>query len=333
VGCYYGGRLAQHGLDVHFLMRRDLAQVRAQGLKVLSIDGSFSLPHPNIHSSTVEMGRCDLVIIALKTTANAVLCELLPPLLDEHTLVLTLQNGLGNEEFLARHFGEARVLGGMCFVCINRTSPGIIEHIAQGAISIGEIGAPAGPRTHELGQLLQHAGIRCRVVDNLAAERWIKLAWNIPFNGLPIVTGGLDTSRIMADPDLSLAAEELSLEIVRAARHLGHEVPDSLVGQHLDATRTMGPYRPSSLIDFTEGRDVEVESIWGEPLRRARAAGYEMPRLALLRHLIASAVARRDHAAGEESEIRNPKQIQMSDEENPKPNSKQIQMPSTKPTS
>jgi 2-dehydropantoate 2-reductase len=54
----------------------------------------------------------------------------------------------------------------------------------------------------------------------------------------------------------------------------------------------MGPYRPSSLIDWQEGRAVEVEAIWGEPLRRAQAAGIAMPRLAALyaqlRHLNAA---------------------------------------------
>jgi 2-dehydropantoate 2-reductase len=293
VGCYYGGRLVQHGLDVHFLMRSDFSHVRARGLTIRSIDGDFFLARPNIYSTSVEIGRCDLVIIALKTTANRALEKLLPPLLGERTFILTLQNGLGNEEFLASRFGSGRVLGGMCFVCINRTAPGVIEHIAQGAVSIGEVGAPARPRTHDIGRLFQHAGITCRVVDDLTAERWKKLAWNVPFNGLPIVTSGLDTSRIMADPALCLAAEELIAEVVATAQQLGHDVPSSLVAQHLEATRTMGPYRPSSLIDFLDGRDVEVESIWGEPLRQAKQAGIEMPRLALLRHLIASAVQRR----------------------------------------
>ena len=108
-----------------------------------------------------------------------------------------------------------------------------------------------------------------------------------------IVAGGIDTAQLMADPGLRSLAEALIREVVEAARHLGHPLPDSLVDEHLEATLTMGPYRPSSLIDFTEGRDVEVESIWGEPLRRAAAAGASVPRLAMLHALIAAAVARR----------------------------------------
>ena len=69
VGCYYGGRLVQHGLDVHFLMRSDFSHVRAHGLTIRSIDGDFFLARPNIYPSSVEIGPCDLVIIAARATA------------------------------------------------------------------------------------------------------------------------------------------------------------------------------------------------------------------------------------------------------------------------
>ena len=76
-------------------------------------------------AATITAGLCDLVLIALKATNNDVLPELIPPLLHETTALLPLQNGLGNEEFLARHFGAERVMGGLCFICLNRVSPGV----------------------------------------------------------------------------------------------------------------------------------------------------------------------------------------------------------------
>lgn len=125
VGCYYGGRLAQHGQDVHFLMRSDYEVVMRDGLHITSSLGDANL-RVNAYQSATDIGPCDLVIIALKATSNVALIELIPPLLHEGTLLLTLQNGLGNEEFLAHHFGAHRVLGGLCFVCINRTAAGEI---------------------------------------------------------------------------------------------------------------------------------------------------------------------------------------------------------------
>ncbi len=292
VGCYYGARLARHGHDVHFLMRSDLPAVRRSGLNVRSIAGDFHLPAVQAHASTQDIGPCDLVIIALKNTANDALPELLPPLLKPGTLLLTLQNGLGNEESLAAQFPTHPVLGGLCFVCINRTAPGQIHHIAQGRITLGEHAGPALPRTRALAAAFNAAGIPCETDDSLARARWMKLVWNIPFNGLAIAAGGRDTAAILGDPNLAQLVRELMREVMTAARALGHELPETLAEDMIARTRTMTEYKPSSLIDFEEGREVELNAIWGEPARQARAAGQPMPRVEMLHQLIAAAQAR-----------------------------------------
>ena len=139
---------------------------------------------------------------ALKTTANADLERLIPPLLHEGTLLLTLQNGLGNEEFLAERWGEERVLGGLCFVCLNRVAPGVIEHYGHGTLSLGEFRRPPAERTRAIGAMFSAAGVETHVVENLVTERWRKLVWNIPFNGLSIATGGLTCDLLLADEGL-----------------------------------------------------------------------------------------------------------------------------------
>jgi 2-dehydropantoate 2-reductase len=279
VGCYYGGRLAQHGHEVHFLMRSDYEEVKRRGLKIQSHLGDFHLPQVNCHRSTAEIGACDLVIIAMKATANEVLLELLPPLLKEKTMILTLQNGLGSDDFLARHFGSAHVLGGLCFVCINRIAPGVIHHIAQGQISLGEHSGGPQVRTEVLAVEFQRCGIECRVEPSLIAARWKKLVWNIPFNGLSIAAGGKDTAAILADAVLEQRVRGLMREIIETAGRLGHAIPLSLIDDMIERTRTMCAYKPSSLIDFLAGSEVELEAIWGEPVLRAKAAGIEMPQV------------------------------------------------------
>lgn len=291
VGCYYGGRLAQHGEDVHFLMRSDLDAVRKRGLEVRSVRDSFHLPAPQVYARTEDIGPCDLVIIALKTTSNHLLPQLLPPLLGAHTLILTLQNGLGNETFLAQRFGAERVIGGICFVCINRIAPGVIDHQAQGQVTVGEIAGPPLPRTRAIAALFEKSQVPCRAATNLMTERWKKLVWNIPYNGLPIAAGGIDTAAIMQDPELRALTEALMHEVVNAARALGHTLPDDVISRHLEATLGMGPYWPSSVLDFLAGREVEVTSIWGEPLRLAQEAGVATPRLAMLHALLRSQTA------------------------------------------
>jgi 2-dehydropantoate 2-reductase len=175
-----------------------------------------------------------------------------------------------------------RVLGGLCFVCINRTAPGQILHIAQGRISLGEHTRSPQPRTQAIAEMLRGAKIECLVEPSLAAARWKKLVWNIPFNGLSIAAGGIDTAAILADAALEQRVRDLMHEIISTARALGHEIRFSLIDDMIERTRTMTRYRPSSLIDFEEGREVELEPIWGEPVRQAEAAGLAMPRVSEL---------------------------------------------------
>ena len=281
VGSYYGGRLAQHGHDVHFLLRSDYEVVMRDGLHITSPLGDVQL-QVQAHRHTTEIGPCDLVIIAMKVTANAALLDLIPPLLHEGTALLTLQNGLGNEEFLAQHFGAQRVLGGLCFVCINRLSPGVIHHMAQGRIQMGEHTRPPLPRTLEIAAEFQRSLIDCQVAESLAAARWQKLVWNIPFNGLSIAAGGVDTAAILDDPSLKNRVRELMTEIVQTSAGLGYEQPASLIEDMIHRTRTMEAYKPSSLIDYLDGREVELEAIWGEPIRHAAAAGLVMPKVQAL---------------------------------------------------
>ena len=279
VGGYYGAKLARHGEDVHFLLRSDFEHVRERGFVVKSPRGDFELPNVPCASATEEIGPCDLVLIALKATANRQLEELIPPLLGESTVLLTLQNGLGNEEFLATRFGPGRVMGGLCFTCINKTAPGRIEHLGQGQISVGEYEGAALKRTLQIRDLFRASDIECEAKDDLERERWIKLVWNIPFNGLSIAEGGVDVGELLSDSARLAKVKTLMQETIAGAAAHGHELPEGLVEKKVEVTRSMDNYKPSSLIDYLEGKEVEVEAIWGEPLRRAKGKGAEMPAL------------------------------------------------------
>ena len=286
VGCYYGGKLARGQAEVHLLMRRDLEHVRRHGLQIRSPEGDFSLPEVRAHGSTSSIGPVDLVIVALKATDNEVLVALLPPLLHEQTMILTLQNGLGNEAWLAQRFGRNRVLGGLCLVCLNRTSPGVVEHYSQGAIALGEHCGQPRERTEAVVEHFRQCGIDCRLVENLERARWSKLVWNVPFNGLAIVAGGVDVGVILADESLVLLARALMREIIGTANRLGHEIPSSFIEEQFSQTAQMGPYKPSSLIDYLNGRPVEVESIWGEAYRQGVASGSPVGHLETVYHLL-----------------------------------------------
>jgi 2-dehydropantoate 2-reductase len=242
-----------------------------------------------------------MVLIGLKTTANPVLKELLPPLAGPDTAVLTLQNGLGNEALIASIIGPEKTMGGLCFVCLNRVAPGRIHHIAHGRVVLGEYGRPSQTRTHQIAGLIGQSGVSCAVSENLEQTHWEKLVWNIPFNGLGVAScagleavlrGRIDpgrkpepcltTDRLLADPRWAGLARELMMETIRAAQALGLAVPESEAGRNIALTARMGPYKASTLLDYERGQALELEALFLAPLEAARRAGVATPRLAAL---------------------------------------------------
>ena len=294
LGCYYGARLAKAGCDVHFLVRGGRAAIVARGIRIKTPTERIHVRKVHAYATTTEIGPVDLVIVALKATANDMLAKLLPPLMGEKTLVLTLQNGLGVEEPVAEVVGAERVLGAICFVGCTRTGPGVVDCSFPGLIMLGEFGRPAQTRTREVARLFEKAGVKCAAQDNLEELRWKKLVWNVPFNGLAIAGGGITTDILLADEGLRALARRVMEEVVEAAAKFGHVIPRAFMDQQFERTAKLGKYSPSSLIDFREGRSIELEEIWGEPVRRAKSVGVPVPRLEMLYWLIKRLLAARE---------------------------------------
>ena len=300
LGSFYGARLCRAGHEVHCLLRSDFEAVRKHGVWIEGPRESFHV-QPRGARLPREIGPADLVIIGLKTTANFMLPQLLPPLIGPQTAILTLQNGLGNEAAVAAVAGAEKTMGGVCFVCLNRVAPGRIRHIAHGAVVLGEYGRPPQARTHQISEAIAGAGVPCKVAVNLAQARWEKLVWNIPFNGLGVAgVAGLDavlqgrippgaalqgclaTDLLLSHPGWEQLARELMMEIIAAARAQGLDVPESSAARQIERTRQMGAYKASTLLDYENGREWELEGLFLEPLRQARQAGVPCPRLAAL---------------------------------------------------
>jgi 2-dehydropantoate 2-reductase len=279
LGMYYGGRLAEAGGDVRFLARSDFDALARDGIRAESVAGDFHLPRVEVFRRPEEIGPVDLVIVSWKSTANEALASTLAPLLHEGTQVLTLQNGLGNCEAIAQITGAERVCGGLCFVCVNRTAPGSIRHMAGGRLTIGRFSKGVSGRAEAMAARFREAKIPASATDDLLRAQWEKLLWNIPFNGLSVTEGGVTTDVLLSDPKTENTIRVLMWEVVAAARAQDIHLDGTLVETNIERTRPMGPYRPSTMIDFMEGRELELVPIWEEPMRRAKAAGVAIPAL------------------------------------------------------
>jgi 2-dehydropantoate 2-reductase len=283
LGGFYGAKLQKAGLQVHFLLNSDYAQVNQNGLIVQSKDGDFTLPHVHAYNDVEKMPKCDVVVVALKTTQNHLLPQMLPPIVKDDGVVLVLQNGLGIEAEVAAIVNGVNVIGGLCFLCSNKVGPGHIHHLDYGHITLGEYAAnyQATGITHKMQQIsqdLQNAGIAIELTEDLLLGRWKKLVWNIPYNGLSVILNAR-TDELMQDIHTRQLVEQLMNEVVAGAKSTGRMIPDSFIQTMLEYTLKMKPYRTSMKIDYDESRPLEIEAIFGNPVRKAQAAGVNLPQI------------------------------------------------------
>lgn len=287
IGLYYGGLLAKSGVSMHVLGRSDYNALAEGGITIRMMDpqsgsliSSEQIIPAQVAKGAEQIGQVDVVVVAAKTTFNESVIESLRLLVEPgRTIILSLQNGMGNSEFFMSRFPGNPVLAGLCFICVNRTASGVVENYLPGRVEIGTLNPDWQPLAEAATVALDAAGVTCSASPSLDRALWRKLCWNVPFNGLSIAAGGVTADKILVDHELKGRARLLMDEVRAAAKCYGHEISDKFVQGQFDVTEKMGAYQPSSLIDFLANRAVEVESLWGEPLRRGQAAGVSMPEL------------------------------------------------------
>lgn len=277
IGGYYGGKLANAGFDVHFLLHSDYDYVRQHGIQVNSCNGDFHLDAPNIYNNVEEMPKVDVVIVALKSTNNHLLRQLLAPLLNPGTLVLMIQNGIGIEPDVEKLFPDAWLAAGLAFICSNKTKPGIVDHLFYGNINIGNYSAPK-PVIDTLIADFDKAGVKAFDVDYLEA-RWKKAVWNMPFNGMSVVLNA-QTDQLLADASTRTLIKAQMMEVVMAANALGvNNIDEAFADKMIANTDAMVPYSPSMKLDHDYHRPMEVYYLYTRPIQEAASAGVDMPLL------------------------------------------------------
>lgn len=286
VGGFYGALLQRAGKEVHFLLHSDYEYVRRHGLTIFSPDGDFALPLVRAYDNPQAMPRCDVTIIALKATANNILPDILPHVVNEKGVVLLLQNGYGQEEAIAAIAGVKTILAGLCFICTTKTAPGAICHQDYGSVILAQYTKDDSPSgiTEIMQQLaadFTSAGIKVELNADLIETRWRKLVWNIPFSGLTTLFN-IDTFQVVNNLHLHKLAQELMLEIIEGAFALERIVPESFMEKMLTDTKLMRPYFPSMKLDFDAGKAMELDALYKKPLTAAAQHGQNLKRIEML---------------------------------------------------
>lgn len=313
VGGYYGARLWESGaFNVTFQMRGDNYRRSTQnGFHVTSIDGDIFIPPDQLqafeHPEEVG-GAVDWVIVALKSSSLNAIPALVYPLLEpKRTRILAIMNGLIEEDLvnLLKEYADddskqgelqccSALYGGMALVCSNRLSPGHIDHsyagLLSGGVAISDAENSDDDNKRAFQELWAPTTVETVYEPSILSGRWRKCLWNLPFNGISVAMGGITIDKIVNDPDLRRLADAVMDETVMAANadlsahglSQDYFLGDADKRKMMNLSDSMGPYRTSTMIDFVEGRPMEVEYLFSKPLERARDLGVPVPHLETL---------------------------------------------------
>ena len=281
LGGLYGAMLARAGHAVQFLLRSDYEASRQRPWKVESHWGDFSIDRIDAVDSADKLLPADVTILSTKTVHNDSADGLLKKVTAGGGRVMVLQNGLDIEGPAIRTVGRSRVLSGVCFLCSNKVGPCHIRHLDQGRVMFGRLDGPCDATVEGIAEDFREAGIPTKTTDDVAAMRWRKLMWNIPFNGLSVAVDA-STRELIDDPHSRSLAESLIDEVHAAAAACGVMIPEKQKTQTIQATLDMVPYDSSMRVDFRERRPLEIEAIFENPIRAAAEHGLAMSRTGTL---------------------------------------------------
>jgi 2-dehydropantoate 2-reductase len=278
VGGYFGGRLARAGADVRLIARgAHLAALREHGLRVRSVHGDFAVRLPAT-DDPAEIGPCDYVLFCVKAFDTEAAGARLAPLLHEDTAVVSLQNGVDNEEKLARAIGERAVMGGAAYIFAGIAEPGVVVHTGgPTAVVVGELDGRASERAQRLLELCQRAGFGAELSTSIPTVLWAKFAFICAQAGMTAAVR-LPIGEIRDAPAAWAAFRRLFDEVCALAAVEGHPVPPAAQERLLATAETLEPGSLSSLHDdLVHGRRMELAALHGLVVTRAAEHGLAVP--------------------------------------------------------
>ncbi|RYM06739.1 2-dehydropantoate 2-reductase [Sporolactobacillus sp. THM7-7] len=291
IGCYFGGLLTREHQDVTFAARgRTLDYLRSHDLIVKSILGDFSLPVKVIDAEHLQQETdFDFVLLSVKSTALMDTIPILQLMTGPMTKIVCLLNGIGNEEKLAEVFGADRVIGGSAFISIIREAPGVVNHVGEGTLVLGEWLRENAKKQEQplnpLAESLRLAGVKVDVTDHIRQVKWEKLQWNIIYNSVTALTG-TRVGEALKNPDLFPLLSSIKDEFLHVARAEGIRIRQSLSDNVLLPNPDVEHHKTSMLQDLENGRKMELEAILGFAIQVAHKHHVPVTTIETIYHLL-----------------------------------------------
>jgi 2-dehydropantoate 2-reductase len=297
VGGYFGGRLAQAGADVHLIARgAHLEALRTHGLRVQSVKGDFAVRIPAT-DDPADIGPCDYVLFCVKAFDTESAAARLGPLMGDATAVVSLQNGVDNEEKLARSVGQDHVMGGAAFIFSGIAEPGVIVHTGgPTSITFGELDGQVTERAQRLLACCQQAGFAAELSESIRTVLWAKLAFICAQAGMTAAVR-LPIGEIRTVAAAWTAFQRLVAEVAAVAEADGTPVPLAAQERALTMAQSVEPGSFSSLHDdLVAGRGMELDALHGFVVRRAAEHGVPVPMSEAIYAILEPWAIRNQHA-------------------------------------
>ncbi|MED0717108.1 2-dehydropantoate 2-reductase [Aeribacillus composti] len=281
VGGYFGALLKKAGHDVVFLARgKHLEAMKKSGLVVktndqlLTIDGVFT-------DKIEDFADCELILFCVKSTDTESTAEQIASLQNDRAVVLTLQNGVDNEEKLAQILGGKRLLSAATYLSSHVEEPGVIKHSGRAKLVIGALDESLISFRDKVADLFRQAEIFVKTTDDIMLDKWKKLLWNATFNPLAALSKAT-VGEIMEHKELRKTAENACREVMRVANKIGIPLDEEMFYRTFANSGAALKHKPSMLQDRLKGKRMEIESLCGFIVKKGRQIGVETPVLQTL---------------------------------------------------
>lgn len=291
VGAYFGGRLAQAGADVSVVGRSDYEEIKANGFDIKSIKGDFHFtPNQVVRSAAEYQGKADLLLVASKVLPEIDVPAMIRDAVHPGTVIMLAQNGIAIENDVHAAFPDNELWRAVLYIGCTKVAPAKLNHSGGlGSITFGKFdGGKACSLGNEVYELFKKTPCTVELTENIQYYCWKKLLWNIPFNSISVVGGGLLTGEMTNRGLLEEICRNIMAEIIKVAASQGIILENELIEQNIEYTRSFTPYATSMLADFRRNRPLEVEAIVGNVYRIACANNVDIPHIATLYALLAS---------------------------------------------
>jgi 2-dehydropantoate 2-reductase len=277
-GGFFGAKLARAGEDVTFVARgAHLAALRAEGLRIRSaVEGEWTVPAPAVERLD-GLPPADLVLFCVKSFDTEEAAALIRPVVGPGTGVLSIQNGVDNEEKLARVLGAGHVLGGAARVFSTIEGPGIIRHTFGGHLVFGEMDGRDSARARALLAACGRAAIPAELASDVTRALWEKYVFLTTHAGLTALTR-CPAGVLRAVPEVRELYRRIALELVAIGRASGVKLDDGVFDQGMKLLDSVVPNAFTSLHhDLTHGKRLELEALHGHAVRLAERHGVPAP--------------------------------------------------------